>query len=114
MMKLISKSIFVIVSSLMLSACVTQRMADFTLASTKNVNLSSGKLVLGERVKGEDQSSGIAYLKNAVDRAIEKDRCAVALSDVVISLEPGFFSVKFIAEGTQVIDRSLPGCDTRR
>lgn len=109
-MKLISKSIFVAATTLMLSACVTHRVADFTLASTKNVNLNSGKLVLGERVKGEDKTTfGIVYMKNAVDRAIETDRCAVALSDVVISVETGF-GAKYIAEGTQVLDRSLPGC----
>ncbi|MCW9732558.1 hypothetical protein L5B97_03480 [Avibacterium sp. 20-15] len=113
MMKLISKSIFVAATTLMLSACVTQRIADFTLASTKNVNFSSGKLVLGARVKGEDKTTfGVVYMKNAVDRAIETDRCAVALSDVVISVESGF-GIKYIAEGTQVLDRSLPGCGVK-
>ena len=67
------------------------RMADMTVASTKNYNLNSNQFVKGQRVTGEDKVPvvlfplGIPNFKTAVDRAIEKDRCAVALSDVVIT-----------------------------
>lgn len=52
-------------------------------------------------------------MKNAVDNAIEKNKCAVALSDAVIKLENNFFTVSYIAEGNLVIDRSLPGCGSK-
>lgn len=95
------------------------RMADMTVASTKNYNLNSNQFVKGERVKGEDKVTvilfplGIPNFKTAVDRAIEKDRCAVALSDVVITqLNQAFIigQIGYRVEGTQVIDRSQPEC----
>jgi len=52
------------------------RMADMTVASTKNYNLNSNQFVKGERVKGEDKVPvilfplGIPNFKTAVDRAI--------------------------------------------
>ena len=97
----------------LLSACVTYRVSDFTLVSTKNVNLSSNSLVRGERVTGIDKTTDVVYMKNAVDNAIEKNKCAVALSDAVIKLENNFFTVSYIAEGNLVIDRSLPGCGSK-
>lgn len=95
------------------------RMADMTVASTKNYNLNSNQFVKGERVTGEDKVPvilfplGMPNFKTAVDRAIEKDRCAVALSDVVITqLNQAFFvgQVGYRVEGTQIIDRSQPEC----
>ncbi|WP_439238817.1 hypothetical protein [Lonepinella sp. BR2919] len=101
-------------ATLLLTGCQTFRVGDFTVISTKNVNLTSGKLVAGsERVKGEDSSSGVAYLKNAVDRAIQQDKCAVALSDAVLNVKQGFFTVSYIAEGNLVYDRSIPGCTNK-
>jgi hypothetical protein len=90
-----------------------------TVASTKNYNLNSNQFVKGERVTGEDKVPvvlfplGIPNFKTAVDRAIEKDRCAVALSDVVITqLNQAFIvgQIGYRVEGTQVIDRSQPEC----
>lgn len=51
-MKKLTLSI-VIASTVLLSGCA-QRIADFTLASTKNVELNNGKFVTGDRVSGED------------------------------------------------------------
>lgn len=113
-MKSLFKAILLLSISVVVVGCTTNhRVGDFTIVSTKNVNLNSGKLALGERVKGEDKTIfGVVYMKNAVDNAIEKDRCAVALYDAVISTEVGF-STKYIAEGTLVFDRSLPGCNKK-
>ncbi|TPH10405.1 hypothetical protein [Haemophilus haemolyticus] len=97
----------------LLSACVTYRVGDFTLVSTKNVNLSSNSLVRGERVTGIDKTTDVVYMKNAVDNAIEKNKCAVALSDAVIKFKNNFFTASYIAEGNLVIDRSLPGCGSK-
>ena len=57
--------------------------------------------------------SHFKWLVTAVDNAIEKNKCAVALSDAVIKLENNFFTVSYIAEGNLVIDRSLPGCGSK-
>ena len=106
------------ISTILFTGC-SVRMADMTVASTKNYNLNSNQFVKGERVKGEDKVPviffplGIPNFKTAVDRAIEKDRCAVALSDVVITqLNQAFVvgQIGYRVEGTQVIDRSQPEC----
>lgn len=117
-MKKIALSVAV-VSSILLSGCA-QRVADLTLASTKNVELNSGNFVTGERVVGEDTKPiillplGIPSVKEASDKAIEHDKCAVALSDVTADFE--FFSFffgyqKYIIEGDLVIDKSKAGCE---
>lgn len=100
--------------SLLLSACVTHRVGDFTVLSTKNINLNSTKLSIGPRVEGKDSSSfSPVYMKNAVDKAIETDRCAVALSDAVIDLKQAVFSASFIAKGNIIYDKSMPGCQSK-
>ncbi|WP_261859045.1 hypothetical protein [Photobacterium sanguinicancri] len=116
-MKKITLSI-VILSTLLLSGCA-QRVVDFTLASTKNVELNNGNFVTGSRVIGKDTKAivlfpmGVPSLKEASDQAIEKDKCAVALSNVTGDYE--YFSFifgyqKYQVEGDLVIDKSLPGC----
>ncbi|QXY82496.1 hypothetical protein EWI73_00170 [Salmonella bongori] len=114
------KFVFFALGALLLSGC-SARVADMTVASTKNYNLNANKFVKGARVIGEDSAPvfifplGVPNVKTAMDRAIEKDRCAVALSDVVVthynySFLVGKFGYKI--EGTQIIDRSQPGCES--
>lgn len=107
------------VSTVAFTGCA-MRMADMTVASTKNYNLNSNQFVKGQRVTGEDKVAvvllplGVPNFKTAIDRAIEKDRCAVALSDVVITqLNQAFIvgQIGYRVEGTQVIDRSQPECN---
>lgn len=114
-------SLAVIVGALFVSGC-TVRVADMTVGSTKNYNINSGKFVKGSRVTGEDTYPvvlfplGIPNVKTAVDRAIEKDKCAVGLSDMVISqLNHSFLigSIGYRAEGNLIIDTSLSGCSGR-
>lgn len=104
----------------LLSTGCAQRVADFTLASTKNVNLNSGNFVKGKRVQGEDSKIiifvplGTPSVKEAVDVAIEKEPCAVALTNVTADSE--FFAfifgyMKYKVEGDLVIDKSKPGCE---
>jgi hypothetical protein len=104
----------------LLSTGCAQRVADFTLASTKNVDLNNGDFVKGKRVTGEDSKAivifplGIPSIKEAADEAIEQDTCAVALTDVTADSE--FFSfffgyIKYTVEGDLVIDKSRPGCE---
>lgn len=108
----------IIATSITLSGCAI-RMADMTVASTKNYNLNSNQFVKGERVIGEDKVPvlilplGMPNFKTAIDRAIEKNRCAVGLSDVVITqLNQAFLfgQMGYRVEGTQIIDRSQPEC----
>lgn len=107
-------------AAVLLSAC-TQRVADFTLLSTKNVELSrAAELVRGSaRAEGRDEeatilifSTGIPDVKAAVDAAIESVPGAVALADGVIYSEvfilpPLGGSSAYIVEGTPLIDPKL-------
>lgn len=106
-------------SALLLSGC-SIRVADLTVGSTKNYNINGNKFVTGPRVTAEDSypviifPTGIPNLKTAIDRAIEKDQCAVGLSNVVITqLNHAFLFGKIgvRAEGNLIIDRNLPGCE---
>lgn len=102
----------------LLSGCA-QRVADLTLASTKSVELNSNSFTTGKRVIGEDVKPIILFplgnpsIKEATNRAIEQDKCAVALTDVAVDFE--FFSfflgyLKYSVEGDLVIDRSQSNC----
>lgn len=100
----------IVLMSIILIGC-TQRVGGYTLMSSKNVNLSTGKLVTTmERVRGEYTNLHYARFDEATDRAIQTNKCAVALSDVATYAKPSFITVTAIVEGNLVIDRSLPGC----
>jgi hypothetical protein len=109
----------VITAAAIVSGC-TVRVADMTVASTKNYNLNSSKFVKGARVIGEDNypviifPTGIPNMKTAMDHAIQKDECAVGLTDVVMSqLNHSFLfgMIGFRVEGDLIIDTSRPGCE---
>ena len=113
------KVLAVVLSALVLSGC-SIRVADLTVGSTKNYNINGNKFVTGPRVTAEDSypvilfPTGIPNMKTAIDRAIEKDKCAVGLSNVVITqLNHAFIfgKIGIRAEGNLIIDRSLPGCE---
>ncbi|MBF8805398.1 hypothetical protein LG197_26910 [Pseudomonas asiatica] len=111
----------VIAAAAIVSGC-TVRVADMTVASTKNYNINSSKFVKGPRVIGEDNypviifPTGIPNMKTAMDHAIQKDECAVGLTDVVMSqLNHSFLfgMIGFRVEGDLIIDTSRPGCERR-
>ncbi|UIW10346.1 hypothetical protein [Flyfo siphovirus Tbat2_3] len=113
------KTILLAVGAILLSGC-TMRVADLTVASTKNYNLNGGHFYKGKRVTAEDSypviifPTGIPNVKTAADKAIEQDRCAVGLSDVVVTqLNHAFLfgKIGIRVEGNLIIDRSLPGCE---
>ena len=55
-----------------------------------------------------------AETKEAADKAIEQDRCAVGLTDVTADSEAFAFLfgyVKYTIEGDLIIDKSKPGCE---
>lgn len=112
-MKTLMKCTLLSAFALTLTGCATHRIGDFTVISTKNINLNSNKLQTGNIVVGKDSSAfSPVYLKNAVDNAIEQDKCAVGLSDAVINLEMGF-AATYTAKGKLIIDTSLPGCGAK-
>ena len=113
------KILAVALGAILLSGC-TVRVADLTVASTKNYNLNGGKFYKGKRVTAEDSypvilfPTGIPNVKTAADRAIEQDKCAVGLTDVVVTQLNHAFIVGKIGlrvEGNLTLDRSLPGCE---
>ncbi|MBQ8706826.1 MAG: hypothetical protein IJ523_01915 [Succinivibrionaceae bacterium] len=108
--------ILCIVAIAFTSGCTTQfRTGDFTILSTKNINLDNGQLVHRERVVNEEQSlnNDPLYIKDAIDHAIDQDRCAVALSDVAIYVIRGFGSYSIKVEGNKVIDLNRKGCENK-
>ena len=76
---------------LLISGC-SVRVADLTLISTKNIDLSNAKLDIrkGKRIKGEDCAIallgliplGIPNLEEAVDDALEKGKGNVMVDQV--------------------------------
>jgi len=99
-----------------LTGCA-QRLTDFTIISSKNIDLSRGAdFSRGERVVGEDTVAivvfplGVPNAKEAMDDAIEKVPGCVGLLDGV--LESEFFSfvfgyVKYRVKGTCLVDSQL-------
>lgn len=106
--------------TLVLASCTT-RVLDFTMVSSKNIDLSRGaSFVRGKsRVKGQDMAHWIICVpastvstKEALDKAIESTPGCVALLDGVIYtkfwLVPYVYGQQYaIVEGTPLIDPSL-------
>lgn len=115
------KVVIAIMLGAVFSSGCTMRVADMTVGSTKNYNINSAQFVKGDRVKGEDKYPviifpiGIPNVKTAMDNAIEQHRCAVALTDVVVSqLNHSFLfgTVGYRIEGDLVLDAGQPGCES--
>lgn len=114
-------AIAMLLGAVIASGC-TIRVADMTVASTKNYNINSSKFLKGKRVTGEDNypviifPTGIPNMKTAMDNAIQQDNCAVGLTDVVMSqLNHAFLfgEIGYRVEGDLVIDTTRQGCETR-
>ena len=113
-------NIFILLFVVILSGCVT-RLADFTLISTKNIDLTRGASFkrAQSRVTGEDSvniiiiiPTGVPNMKTAIDKAIESVPGAIALLDGVLSQKvwyiPYIFGQSsFVVEGTPLIDPAL-------
>ncbi|WP_395753280.1 hypothetical protein [Prosthecobacter sp.] len=105
---------------ILLSSCTT-RLVDFTIISTKNVDLSHAASFKRhpKRATGTDAKkiivlfpTGVPSPKQAVDRAIESVPGGVALVDGVLTRSffyiPYIFGeTKFVVEGTVLVDPSL-------
>jgi hypothetical protein len=112
---------FVVVLPSMVAGC-SQRLIDFTIISSKNVDLSraAGFKRGDARVDGKDTAyivlfipTGVPHIKYAVDNAIDKVPGCVALVDGVVrstywtALVFGANSV--VVEGTPLIDATRAG-----
>jgi hypothetical protein len=115
------KKIYIVLASLALIALpsCTTRLTDFTVISTKSINLnqSASYKKTTQRVQGEDKKRIIIFIptgtpsaKEAVDRAIESVPNGVALADGVLTHKwfyipyiYGEFS--YVAEGTVLVER---------
>lgn len=112
------KIILIGLSLFVISGC-TVRVADMTVGSTKNYDINSGPFIKGKRVIGEDLQPvflfplGIPNVKTAMDNAIQSDKCAVGLTDIVISqLNHSFLigQIGYRVEGDLIIDNHISGC----
>jgi hypothetical protein len=120
MKRKITSAILVVLVSTLLVSC-TNRILDFTVVSSKNLDLTKGaSFVKGKsRVTGEDLAHWIIVIptsevniKEALDRAIESTPGCVALLDGVIYEKFWYFPYVYgqqvvIVEGTPLIDPSL-------
>ena len=119
-MKKIIKTVFIVLGLLSICSC-TQRLVDFTIISTKNVDLSrAGSFKrTAHRATGEDAKyiiviipTGVPSAKEAVDQAIESVSGGIALVDGVLTHKwfyiPYIFGEnKYIVEGSVLIDPVL-------
>lgn len=109
-----------------LTGC-TMRLVDFTILSTKNIDLTRAATFErgAMRVEGIDKSSiiifiptGVPNVKEAIDRAIESVPGAVALVDGVVSYRSFYIPYiygeeSYIVEGTPLIDPKLAAADLK-
>ena len=111
------KNILTVLASCLLITGCTHRIGDFTVVSSKNIDMTHvADFKRGAtRVKGEDSvpiilavPAGFPNMKTALDRAIEKTPGAVALTDAVITQKAFSFILfgqsGFEVEGTPLID----------
>ncbi|MBN1182130.1 MAG: hypothetical protein JXB49_07575 [Bacteroidales bacterium] len=109
---------FIVIATL-LAGC-TQRIVDFTVISTKNVDMSKASTFTRgkSRVEGKDVAyiilfipTGIPNVKEAIDKALESVPGSVALVDGVLSSKMAYFILGgmtgYVVEGTPLIDPSL-------
>lgn len=114
------KIISIALLALLATGCST-RITDFTVISSKNIDLSRGAEFKRSpvRVKGEDRKSIIIFIptgepnvKEAMDRAIEKTPGAIGLLDGVVTRHGWYIpyiygEAWYEVEGTALIDPNL-------
>lgn len=120
MCKKVSCLMIIVLCSISLLGCAT-RLVDFTIISTKNIDLARGAdFKRGtSRIEGEDKvciiifiPTGVPNIKEAVDKAIEKVPGAIALLDGVVTSKGWWIPYiygesSYVVEGTPLIDPKL-------
>jgi len=111
---------FLILFAIFAAGC-SQRLVDFTVVSTKNVDWSRAQSFTRakSRAEGKDTAhiiifipTGIPNMKEAIDRAIESVPGAVALVDGVLYNKTFYIPLiygqnSYVIEGTPLIDPEL-------
>jgi len=113
------KKLPLLMATTLLCSCAT-RIGDFTVASTKNINMKDRKYTIdNSRITGEDVKptiivfkTGQPNMKEAMDQAIEKIDNAVGLSNVTV--KHGQWYIPFIGgaewyevEGNPIIEKTV-------
>ena len=109
--------VFISLCAVVVSGCTTTtRIGDFTIISSKNIDLSRGadfkrgtNRVIGQDMVGTSGFGPVAApnMKTAIDRAIESVPGTIALLDGVISQRVTTWRTGYVVEGTPLIDPSL-------
>jgi hypothetical protein len=108
------------IAATIITGC-THRLTDFTIISSKNIDLTRGAEFVRApvRVTGKDTKSIIVIIptgepnvKEAMDRAIESTPGAIGLLDGVITSESWYIpyiygEASYTVEGTPLIDPNL-------
>jgi hypothetical protein len=116
-MIMFKKTLLLVAVAMSISAC-THRIGDFTVGSTKNIDLKGTlhRVDETERLVGKDMKptilfipTGIPNMKEAMDRAIEQRVGAVALSNVTVEQEAWvipfiYGETSFVVEGNPVYE----------
>lgn len=94
--------------AIVLAGCAT-RIGDFTMLSTKNIDLSRmDEFERGRRTTGEDITVfSVPSMEEAVDKAIEREPGGIALVDVSVETLVGILTQGWRIEGTVLIDPKL-------
>ena len=113
-----NKIFAIAITAVVLSGCVN-RLGDFTVMSTKNMDIKRTlhSVDTSKRLTGEDTVLyfifpwGTPNLEEAIDNAIEKDRRAVGLSNVTLKsfiygLVPFLAITGFEVEGNAVYEKT--------
>lgn len=117
------KYLLCICAMVLFAAGCTTRITDFTMISTKNVELARAATFkrATSRTRGKDTAyiivsvpTGLPNMKEAIDRAIESVPGTIALVDGVVfhfawQIPLIYGEDSYIVEGTPLIDPSLIG-----
>ncbi|MDA9556616.1 hypothetical protein N9R79_03815 [Vibrio sp.] len=106
-------------TTLLLAGC-SNRIAEYSVVSTRNIDMKNENYLEGQRVVASDSSPVLLYpvglpsIQEATNRAIDSDQCAVGLTNVTIDKEQFFFVFGYNAyhvEGNLLIDTRAEGCE---
>ena len=110
------KTLLTATAVLLASGCATQRIGDFTLLSTKNIDISQMDQLerIGSRQDARDMKNSFAIyvgavpsMEEAVDEAMEQIPGCRALVDVSVKVVSRAFSSGYEIEGECLVDPAI-------
>ena len=115
------KTLVIGTAILMLAGCASQRIGDFTLLSTKNIDISKIDTLqrVGARQDARDMKNSfqlyvgaVPSMEEAVDDAMEQIPGCRALVDVSVKAVQRTFSAGYEIEGECLVDPAIAGVET--